>query len=91
MRESVKRKCCPLCGGAIIISYLYQTSHEYRITKSGKIANRFKRYGEHPLDSSFATCSNNGQCYAYWSEMDFSVDNQGYFWDEKYVEVDDEN
>lgn len=36
-------KCCPLCGGRIVVSNLYQYSLDYTMRKDGKIGKRYKR------------------------------------------------
>lgn len=82
MREPVKRKCCPKCGGTIVVSYLYQTSHDYRITKSGKLSKRFTRDGENSMDCGIAACS---ACDVRWEMGDFYIEDDC-FCDCKYVE-----
>ena len=82
MREAVKRKCCPKCGGTIVVSYLYQTSHDYRITKNGNLSKRFTRDGEHDLECALAACL---VCDVRWEDGDFYVDD-ACFYDAKYVE-----
>lgn len=83
MMEEVKRKCCPKCGGTIVVSYLYQTSHDCAVTKQGRLSKRFTRTSEMPLDESIAGCRD---CNADWGVGDFWIDQDGCFWDYKYTE-----
>lgn len=83
MREAVKRKCCPKCGGVIVVSYLYQTSHDYEITRKGKLSKRFTRQDEGSLEVAVAGCRD---CDAYWDADSFYIDADDTFWDCKYVE-----
>ena len=78
-----KRKCCPKCGGTIIVSYLYQTSHDYKLTKKGKLSKTFTRSDEGPMDVAIASCE---RCPTRWESGDFSIGEDGTFWDLKYEE-----
>lgn len=78
-----KRKCCPKCGGTIIVSFLYQTSHDYRLTKKGKLSKTFTRSGEGPMEVAIAACES---CPARWEDGDFSIEGDGTFMDLKYEE-----
>lgn len=78
-----KRKCCPKCGGTIIVSYLYQTSHDYKLTKKGKLSKTFTRSDEGPMDVAIACCE---RCPTRWEAGDFSIEADGTFWDYKYEE-----
>lgn len=79
----MKINCCPKCGGTIVVSYLYQTSHDYVLTKRGKLSKRFTRPGEGALDESIAACRD---CDAYWEVGDFFIDEDDTFDDFKYTE-----
>ena len=79
----MKIKCCPKCGGTIIVSYLYQISHDYVLTKRGRLSKRFTRTPEGPMDASVASCRN---CGLYWEVGDFAIDADGSFVDFKYTE-----
>lgn len=83
MYIAIKRKCCPKCGGTIIVSFLYQTSHDYKLTKKGKLRKSFTRSGEGPMDVAIASCES---CPARWESGDFSIDADGTFLDMKYEE-----
>ncbi len=82
MMGPVRRKRCPLCGGKIRVSFLYQTSHDYVLTQKGRLSKRFTRDGEHDLEAAIAHCLS---CDASWDTDDFYVDN-GMFFDWKYME-----
>lgn len=83
--EAVKRRCCPVCGGKIVVSALYQTSHDYEVTKRGTLSKRFTREGEHSLEVTVAGCRNH--CGAYWDADSFYIDENYCFWDEKYIDL----
>lgn len=40
MKIGIEIKCCPLCGGRIVVSNLYQYSLNYTMRKDGKIGKR---------------------------------------------------
>lgn len=74
---------CPRCGGKIIYSEFYQNARDYTIRKDGKVPNRYvSRSGE--LSESVAACENG--CGAYWEDEDFSIGQDGMFYDNKYTE-----
>lgn len=74
---------CPKCGGKIIYSEFYQNARDYTIRKDGKVPNRYvSRSGE--LSESVAACENG--CGAYWEDEDFSIGQDGMFYDNKYTE-----
>ena len=83
MYIGMKRKCCPKCGGTIIVSFLYQTSHDYKLTKKGKLSNKFTKTGEHSMEVAVANCED---CQACWSADDFFIEEDGTFMDMKYEE-----
>lgn len=77
-------KCCPLCGGRIVVSNLYQYSLDYTMRKDGKISKRHKRGDDGPVDVSLASCENYKTCDARWEEEEFFVEPDGTFYDYKY-------
>ena len=83
MYNAMKRKCCPKCGGTIIVSYLYQTSHDYRLTTKGKLSKKFTRQSENSMEVALASCED---CPARWEDGDFFIEADGTFWDRKYEE-----
>ena len=78
-------KCCPLCGGRIVVSNLYQYSLDYTMRKDGKIGKRYKRGDDGAVDVSLASCENYKTCDARWEE-EFFVEPDGTFYDYKYGE-----
>lgn len=83
----VVRKCCPLCGGRIIVSDLYQVSYDYFITKSGVISRKHKTSRPASIEASIASCENSpDKCRAYWDTDSFFVDMKGRFVDLQYDE-----
>lgn len=50
---------CPICGSPLVYSTLYQVSHDYKITRSGKLSKRYKRSEDMPLDCGAIFCTNN--------------------------------
>lgn len=79
-------KCCPLCGGRIVVSNLYQHSLDYTMRKDGKIGKRHKRGDDGPMDVSLASCENYKICDARWEAEEFFVGPDGTFYDYKYSE-----
>lgn len=85
MKSGTKIKCCPICGGRIVVSDLYQYSLNYTMRKDGKIGKRGKRADNGPIDESIAACENFKICGAQWETDDFVV-KKGAFIDYKYSE-----
>lgn len=79
----IKRKCCPKCGGTIVVSYLYQSSHDYVLTKRGKLSKRYTKESDMPMDESIAGCRD---CDVNWGVGEFAIDYDDTFWDFKYEE-----
>lgn len=77
-----RRTKCPLCGGEIGISYLYQYSHDYKITKSGRVSKNYKTRDCGPMEVGVAFCD----CGANWGDGDFQIDENDHFIDLKYEE-----
>ena len=78
--DGVRVKKCPLCGGEIEISFLFQYSHTYKLTKSGRISKRYAHKDNGSMEVAVAGC----RCGANWGEDDFDIDENGYFVDYKY-------
>lgn len=83
--STVIRSRCPQCGGAIIVSELYQYSLDYKVLKSGKLSKKYKRFDGGSMDCGIAFCEK--LCGAEWSSEDFYIDENGCFVDCKYTEV----
>lgn len=51
MKLGVKRDCCPLCGGRIIVSDLCQYSVDYVVLKKpfGKLSKKAKKVDNGPI------------------------------------------
>lgn len=80
-------KRCPKCGGRIVVSHLYQTSHNHTITQKGKLSKGFKRDGEHSMECSIASCIfAPDECDVSWNADDFYIDSKDRFHDLKYGE-----
>ena len=79
------RKCCPLCGGRIIVSDLYQISYNYAMTKSGKLSKQYSVSSPGSMEASIAACENApDRCTASWDTDSFIVDEKGRFIDLLY-------
>ena len=78
--EGVRLKKCPLCGGEIEISHLFQYSHVHKLTKSGHISKRYTTIDNGSMEVSVAGC----RCGATWGADDFVIDEDGHFIDYKY-------
>lgn len=86
---SIIRKCCPICGGRIIVSDLYQVSYDYTIGKRGIISKRFKKSRHASIEASIAACENApDRCEVYWDCDSFIIDEKGRFLDFKYKAED---
>ena len=81
--RGVERRKCPLCGGSIEISSLYQYSHDYKLTKSGRISKRYTTHDCGSMEVAVAMC----ECGANWNADEFEVTNDGRFVDYKYREA----
>lgn len=86
MKLGVKRDCCPLCGGRIIVSDLHQYSMDYVVLKRpfGKLSKKGKKVDCGTINNLIAGCEDC--CGAYWEENEFYIDSDDCFIDEKYVE-----
>lgn len=80
----VQREKCHLCGGEIEISELYQYSHDFKITKSGRISKRYIKRDCGSMEATVAGC----ECGANWGIGDFDITPEGYFVDYKYEEAE---
>ena len=87
MKLGIKRDCCPLCGGRIVVSELCQYSMEYVVLKKpyGKLSKKAKKVDNGPIECMIAGCDNS-DCKAYWEADQFYIDSDDCFIDEKYVE-----
>lgn len=81
----VIRKKCPLCGGKIIVSDLYQVSYDYFIRQDGTISKTHKTSSPMTMDASIAACEHTpDNCKAEWDCDSFFIDARGRFVDCKY-------
>lgn len=78
----IRRIKCPLCGGEIIVSALHQVSHDFRLTKSGRLSKKYTTSCSGTEEVIIAGCS----CGANWNCVDFEITPEGYFVDYKYDE-----
>ena len=84
-KSANRRNACPLCGGKIIVSVLYQLSYDYTVTKSGKLSKRYSVSAPGPLDAEIAACENApDKCKATWDTDEFYIDEKNRFVDLKY-------
>lgn len=78
--EGIPRSRCPLCGGKIVVSFLYQYSLDHVVGRNGRLRKTFKKAEGGPMEVAVAACSD---CEAYWDADDFDIfDNV--FYDQKY-------
>lgn len=77
------RKSCPVCGGRIEISVLYQYAHEYLINKNGKVSNRYTVRDCGPMEVMIASCLDCGE---HWDADQFTINADDRFVDFKYDE-----
>lgn len=78
----VKRTCCPLCGGKIVVSDHQQFSYDYPVLKSGKLSKRCTRSAIGPMECMTAACT---QCGENWDSDSFIIDSDGIFYDYKHT------
>ena len=77
-----QRKKCPLCGGEITVSEIFQYTHDYKLTKSGRLSKKYKVFDNGPDDACVAGCEYG----AHWEIGQFEITTEGYFIDYKYEE-----
>lgn len=78
------RDRCPLCGGKIVVSDLYQTSHDFEVRRGGKVSRRYTVTDCGSMEVSVAGCAD--RCGAYWDADSFYIGADGKFYDQKYHE-----
>ena len=76
MKDGVIRDSCPVCGGTICVSALYQYSHEHRVLKGGRLSKRFKKYDNGSMEAAIAYCDN---CDCTWDADQFDVINDMFY------------
>lgn len=83
-----KIKCCPKCGGTIIVSRLNMYSLSSPIGRRGKLLKKTKYHDDGTLDQMLACCENyiSQKCDVHWATDEFVIDENGYFVDDKYTE-----
>ncbi len=84
-KQGITRTKCPLCGGQIEISDLYQYSHDFKITKSGQISKKYRKRDCGSMEVTVAGCV----CGANWGEGEFEITSEGRFVDYKYGEAEE--
>ena len=82
--EGIVRDRCPLCGGKIVVSDLYQTSRDFEVRKGGKVSRRYTVTDCGSMEVSVAGCAD--RCGAYWDADSFYIGADGKFYDQKYHE-----
>lgn len=55
--EGIVRDRCPLCGGKIVVSDLYQTSHDFEVRRGGKVSRRYTVTDCGSMEVSVAGCA----------------------------------
>ena len=85
MKDGVIRKCCPVCGGRIEVSYLYQYSMDYRLNKDGRLSRRYRVSGGGPMECGIACCLD---CHETWEDNQFTIDGEDRFVDYKWEDDD---
>lgn len=82
--EGKARNCCPLCGGKIVVSFLYQYSLDHIVGRNGRLRKTFKKTEGGPMEVAVAACS---ECEAFWDADSFDIYDD-VFYDFKYGEGD---
>ena len=84
-RDGIIRKVCPLCGGKIVVSDLYQISYNHTVTKSGKLSKKYSVSSPGSMEVSIAACENAPDgCKASWDADSFFIDEKDRFVDLQY-------
>ena len=83
VKEEIRARC-PLCGGEIIVSEYYQTSRDYKVLMNGKLSKRCTVTDAGSVNAMTASCGSF--CGAYWEDEEFSIGQDGTFYDNKYTE-----
>ena len=83
MKGTIRGRC-PKCGGEIIVSEDYQTSRDYKVRMDGKLSKRYIVTDAGSVNAMTASCGS--LCGAYWEDEEFSVGQDGTFYDNKYTE-----
>lgn len=84
--EGKLRSRCPLCGGKIVVSFLYQYSLDHIVGRNGRLRKNFKKVEGGPMEVAIAACSD---CEAFWDADSFDI-YDGVFYDFKYIEGEDD-
>lgn len=82
--EGIIRSRCPLCGGKIVVSFLYQYSLDHIVGRNGRLRKTSRRSEGGSMEVAVASCSD---CEAYWDADNFEIFND-VFYDQKYPEGD---
>ena len=82
--EGIVRDRCPLCGGKIVVSDLYQTSRDFEVRNGGKVSRSYTVTDCGSMEVSVAGCAD--RCGAYWDADSFYIGADGKFYDQKYHE-----
>jgi len=80
--RGIERRKCPLCGGEIEVSDLYQYARFFKLNKSGRISKKYRVRDCGSMEVSVAGC----ECGANWGQGDFEITREGRFVDYKYTE-----
>lgn len=80
--------CCPICGGTIEVSSLYQYSVNQLVGKRGKLLKKSEKHDSGSLDCQIAYCTNE-ECGIEWETDDFKLDDEGRFLDYKYSNLEE--
>lgn len=91
MSIDIIRKCCPRCGGRIIVSEWHQYSIDQVVGKNGKLLKKKKKVDCGMSECIVASCENSVNCDTSWGELDFYIDADGYFHDREYAKEKYEN
>lgn len=74
MASWISVTCCPKCGGDLEIDYYYSFSRTYRITKKGKLSNRYRVSPGGSMHCLSAYCTD---CEATFEDDEIVVEQDG--------------
>lgn len=74
MKSWIPVTCCPRCGGDLEIDFYYSFSRTYRITKKGKLSNRYRVSPGGALNCMTAFCKG---CETVFEDDEIVVEQDG--------------
>lgn len=74
MKDWKEVRCCPVCGGRLLISEFCTLSRDYRIKRDGKISKKYTVTRADSIDCINASCDDCGEV---WDASEVCLENDG--------------